>query len=56
MPNLSPEDVRSSYTLYDNKAYTACESAQALEKLRGQFRAVGFDIVTSRGDYAHKND
>ena len=56
MPNLSPEDVRSSYTLYDNKAYTACESAQALERLRDQLRAVGFDIVTSRGDYAHKND
>ncbi len=52
MPNLSPQDVRANYTLYDNKAYTACESAQALDKLREQFNAIGYNIVTERGDYA----
>ncbi|MBE6688780.1 MAG: [FeFe] hydrogenase H-cluster radical SAM maturase HydE [Ruminococcaceae bacterium] len=52
MPNLSPEDVRADYALYDNKAYTACESAQALEKLKEQFRGIGYEIQTARGDYA----
>ena len=52
MPNLSPEDVRANYTLYDNKAFTACESAQALEKLRSQFAQIGYEISIARGDYA----
>lgn len=51
MPNLSPEDVRANYTLYDNKAFTSCESAQALEKLRSQFSQIGYEISITRGDY-----
>ena len=51
MPNLSPEEVRANYTLYDNKAYTACESAQQLERLREQLGAIGYDIEIGRGDY-----
>ncbi|MBQ9940371.1 MAG: [Clostridia bacterium] len=51
MPNLSPENVRGNYTLYDNKAYTACESAQQLETLGMQLKNIGFDIHTGRGDY-----
>lgn len=54
MPNLSPEDVRESYSLYDNKAYTACESAQALDRLRKQFESIGYEISTQRGDYTEK--
>lgn len=50
MPNLSPEDVRAKYTLYDHKAYTACESAQQLEKLRRMFAEIGYEIEIGRGD------
>lgn len=52
MPNLSPEGVRGNYTLYDNKAYTSCESANQLEKLRQQFLQIGYNINIQRGDYA----
>lgn len=50
MPNLSPADVRGKYTLYDHKAYTACESAQQLEKLRHTFAQNGYEIEIGRGD------
>lgn len=50
MPNLSPADVRGKYTLYDHKAYTACESAQQLEKLGQAFARIGYEIEIGRGD------
>jgi biotin synthase len=50
MPNLSPVSVRGKYALYDNKLSTGVESAQELERLRQQIRAIGYEIVTSRGD------
>ncbi len=51
MPNLSPQDVRANYTLYDHKAYTACESAEQLEKLRRSFEKIGYEIEIGRGDF-----
>ena len=56
MPNLSPPEVRANYTLYDNKAYTACESAQQLEKLREMLAGYGYDIEIGRGDYINNNN
>ncbi len=50
MPNLSPYENRAKYTLYDNKLSSGRESAQNLEQLRESMRAVGCDIVVSRGD------
>lgn len=50
MPNLSPMDVRSKYSLYDKKAYTGTESAQSIEEIRKELLSIGYEAVTARGD------
>lgn len=50
MPNLSPSSVGKKYELYDNKLYTGQESAQHLEELKQRMEAIGYEIVTGRGD------
>ncbi len=50
MPNLSPADVRPKYLLYDDKLCTGAEAAESLSDLKAQMRAVGYEIVTARGD------
>lgn len=52
MPNLSPENARTNYQLYDNKKSTGLESAEALDALKAQVAAAGYQIVCARGDYA----
>ena len=52
MPNLSPEDAKAKYTLYDNKLTKGAESAEALDELRRRVAAVGAEIVCARGDMA----
>ena len=51
MPNLSPEDAKDKYMLYDNKLRTGLESAVGLEELKAKFSSIGYEIVTDRGDY-----
>lgn len=51
MPNLSPVSVRKKYMLYDNKISTDEESAQNLMKLKEKIRAIGFEVVTDKGDF-----
>ena len=50
MPNLSPEQVRKNYMLYDNKLCTGDEAAESLKKLDARFRRIGYHIAVSRGD------
>ncbi len=50
MPNLSPENARKNYTLYNNKLTVGAESAEGLEALKKQIGAVGYEIVIDRGD------
>ena len=50
MPNLSPLGVRKNYQLYDNKVCTGDESAQCRLCLEKRMEAIGFHIVTGRGD------
>ena len=50
MPNLSPEDVRGKYELYNNKISTGAESAAHVEELQNRMKKIGFSIVTERGD------
>ena len=50
MPNLSPEDNRKHYELYDNKLYSNAESAQAIALLRERMASIGYEIVCDRGD------
>ncbi len=51
MPNLSPENVRKNYSLYDNKLSTGAEAAQKTGDLTLRMEAIGYRIVTSRGDH-----
>lgn len=50
MPNLSPEEFRSKYELYNNKISTGAESAQQKNGLAGRMEKIGYKIVTARGD------
>lgn len=50
MPNLSPEQVRESYALYDNKLCTGDEAAEHLAGLRKRLAAIGCRAAVHRGD------
>lgn len=50
MPNLSPTSVRKKYALYDNKAVDGSESAQCKAALEQRMAAIGYEVVTHRGD------
>lgn len=50
MPNLSPVGVRKDYSLYDNKICTGEEAAECRLCLEQRMQAIGYTIVTSRGD------
>ena len=54
MPNLSPEDTRGYYALYDNKASLGAESAQGIQKLAKELATIGYHIDWSRGDSPNK--
>lgn len=54
MPNLSPLDVRSKYSIYDGKKSLGSESAQALDELAKRLAAIGYHINFGRGDYNEK--
>lgn len=50
MPNLSPASVRKKYQLYNNKISDGAESAQSKRVLAERMAAIGYEIVTDRGD------
>ena len=50
-PNLSPTQVRKKYMLYDNKRSDGAESAQCVRELNERMRAIGYQVVTDRGDF-----
>lgn len=50
MPNLSPEDNRKQYSLYDNKASLGAESAKGIRALADELATIGYSIDWSRGD------
>ena len=54
MPNLSPQNVREKYLLYNNKLCTGDEAAESLENLKTRMKNIGYDIVVSRGDSLNK--
>ena len=51
MPNLSPEDVRKNYLLYDNKIGSGDAPSDSVQKMREEAAAIGYEPVVSRGDY-----
>lgn len=50
MPNLSPNNVRELYTLYNNKAYTGTEAAEGLKLLEHEVLSVGLNVKVSPGN------
>lgn len=50
MPNLSPQSVRKKYELYDNKLCTGEEAAESKNALVQRMEAIGYTVVTDRGD------
>ena len=44
MPNLSPVEVRSKYSLYNGKASVGAESAEGISALRRELEEAGFDL------------
>ncbi len=49
MPNLSPEAVRESYSIYDNKLSTGEESAQLRAALEKRIEEAGYKAVSDKG-------
>jgi len=54
MPNLSPEDAREKYMLYNNKLSSGAESAEKLHELKKRIQNIGYEIVCARGDAERK--
>ena len=50
MPNLSPASVRKKYMLYNDKISDGAESAQSKAELERRMTAIGYEVVTARGD------
>ena len=50
MPNLSPASVRKKYMLYNDKVSDGAESAQSKAELQRRMEAIGYEVVTARGD------
>lgn len=51
MPNLSPNDVRKKYLLYDNKICTGDEAAECIACLGRRMESIGCKLVSARGDF-----
>ena len=51
MPNLSPQEERKNYELYNDKASLGAESAEGLALLQAQLQRIGYEISTDRGDF-----
>ena len=52
MPNLSPLRFREHYTLYNDKASSGSEAAEAKDELQRRISSIGYEIVT---DIGHPN-
>ncbi|MBE5941773.1 MAG: [FeFe] hydrogenase H-cluster radical SAM maturase HydE [Lachnospiraceae bacterium] len=53
MPNLSPDNVKPQYALYQGKAYSGMEAAEQIALLKKQMTEIGYEIVTDIGNPSH---
>ena len=51
MPNLSPQDTRALYAIYNNKLSTGSEAAESAVDIRARMKAIGYEVPTDRGDF-----
>lgn len=50
MPNISPEDARKKYMLYNNKLISGSETAEGLAILQKEIESAGYFVAKERGD------
>ena len=55
MPNLSPDDVRKNYMLYDNKAGTNLTAKEGIRVVSEEMKEIGYEMVIGRGDFRKEN-
>ncbi len=53
MPNLSPQDTRSLYSIYNNKLSTGSEAAESAADIRLRMAAIGMEVPEDRGDFVN---
>ena len=51
MPNLSPQDTRALYSIYNNKLSTGSEAAESAADIRLRMAAIGMEVPIARGDF-----
>lgn len=51
MPNLSPQDTRALYSIYNNKLSTGSEAAESAADIRLRMKAIGMETPVDRGDF-----
>ncbi|NDW12405.1 [FeFe] hydrogenase H-cluster radical SAM maturase HydE [Bacteroides sp. 214] len=51
MPNLTPQEYRAKYAIYDNKKAMFFAVEQEFEELKQQITSIGYHLSNSRGDY-----
>lgn len=54
MPNLSPEDAKKKYMLYNNKLSSGSEAAANVAELKKRMKSIGYSVVTDRGDHINQ--
>lgn len=55
MPNLSPEDAKQKYQLYNNKLSSGAEAAENKRMLEEKMDSIGYKIVTDIGNHKKGN-
>lgn len=51
MPNLSPQNVRKDYMLYNNKQGIELNARESLAIIEDSLKGIGRELVSSRGDH-----
>ena len=51
MPNLSPQEVRGKYLLYDDKICIGDKAEESRYHIQASMHGIGYEVVTSRGDH-----
>lgn len=54
MPNLSPEDAKQKYQLYNNKLSSGAEAAANKRVLEERMESIGYKVVTNIGNHKKK--
>ncbi len=52
MVNISPNDVKQSYMLYDNKAFVNTEAAKSIITIKNEIESIGMELMVSIGNPA----